>query len=131
MTTDPASRMVRKIVGIIIGILVFIPLLLFVFGEIVRSLWNWLMPMLFHLATITFWQALGLMVLSWLLFGGLRGVGRVGSGQRGHWRQRMHERWEQRWDRRWEQMSSEEQDKFREWARTRCGAASADAGPKV
>lgn len=32
-------------------------------------LWNWLMPFLFSLPPITFWQAFGLQVLCWLLFG--------------------------------------------------------------
>ena len=31
-------------------------------------LWNWLMPMLFNLPEITFWQALGLNALSTILF---------------------------------------------------------------
>lgn len=33
-------------------------------------LWNWLMPLVFGLMTISFWQALGLLVLSKILFGG-------------------------------------------------------------
>lgn len=32
-------------------------------------LWNWLMPLLFSLPPITFWQAFGMQVLCWLLFG--------------------------------------------------------------
>jgi hypothetical protein len=39
----------------------------------VFALWNWLMPSLFGLHTITYWQALGLMALSWILFRGFRG----------------------------------------------------------
>lgn len=31
-------------------------------------LWNWLMPEIFNLIEITFWQALGLVVLSSILF---------------------------------------------------------------
>jgi hypothetical protein len=41
----------------------------------VLQLWNWLMPELFGLPRIRFWQAVGLMSLSWILFGGLRGFG--------------------------------------------------------
>jgi hypothetical protein len=121
-----AHRATKKIVACIIGFFIFVPLLLFVFGEIVRSLWNWLMPALFHFGAITFWQAIGLMVLSWILFGGLRGVGRVGSRRGGDWgpRGRWNARWEERWERRWQQMSPEEQTRFREWARTRCGPFS-------
>ena len=35
-------------------------------------LWNWLMPELFNLAIINYWQALGLLVLSKILFSGFR-----------------------------------------------------------
>lgn len=44
----------------------------------VMLLWNWLMPVIFGLTTITFWQALGLLALSKILFG--RG-GRRGGQQ--------------------------------------------------
>ena len=33
-----------------------------VFGLVVMSLWNWLMPALFGWHVITYWQALGLLV---------------------------------------------------------------------
>lgn len=36
---------------------------------VVMLLWNWLMPALFHLGEITYWQSLGLLVLSKILFG--------------------------------------------------------------
>lgn len=99
----------------------------FIFGEIVHLLWNWLMPVLFHLSAITFWQGIGLMVLSWLLFGGLRGVGRRGPGPRAHWRRRIVERMQDRW----EHMTPEEREKFREWVQGRCGQVSADASGKL
>jgi hypothetical protein len=40
------------------------------FGAVVMFLWNALMPAIFDVAAITIWQALGLLVLSRLLFGG-------------------------------------------------------------
>jgi hypothetical protein len=49
------------------------------FGSAVWQLWNMLMPTLFHLPAIGFWQAVGLMALSWLLFGGWRGAGGLRS----------------------------------------------------
>ncbi len=71
-------------------------------GEVVRLLWNWLLPMLFGWRTITFWQALGMLVLCRILFGGFR----LGNGgPRSRMRQRMQERWEQ--------MTPEEREKFR------------------
>ncbi|MFH1572092.1 MAG: hypothetical protein ABIL09_29140 [Gemmatimonadota bacterium] len=40
-----------------------------VLGLVVQALWNWLMPKLFGLPEITYWQAVGLFVLCHLLFG--------------------------------------------------------------
>ncbi|HYL67883.1 MAG TPA: hypothetical protein VEX69_01855 [Candidatus Limnocylindria bacterium] len=87
----------------------FVVLAVLALTFVVMSLWNWLMPGLFGLRVITFWQALGLLVLSKILLGGFRG--RPGGGM--HWRRRMMERWEQ--------MTPEERDKFRQGMRGRCG----------
>lgn len=85
-------------------VLMFLPfVVLFValFGFIVMGLWNWLMPPLFGLKTIGYWQALGLFILAKIFFGGFRGA-RPG----GYSRRRMRERWEQ--------MTPEEREKFRQ-----------------
>ena len=74
----------------------------------VMSLWNALMPNIFAVRAITFWQALGLLVLSKLLFGGFRPYG--GGGR--HWRRRMFERWEQ--------MTPEEREQFKQGMRYGC-----------
>jgi hypothetical protein len=76
---------------------------------VVMSLWNWLMPALFGSPLITFWQALGLLVLARVLFGRFGG----GPGPRMHWRHRMMERWNQ--------MTPEEREKFMEGMKGRCG----------
>ena len=81
-----------------------------VFSFVVMSLWNWLMPAVFGFRMIGFWQALGLLILSRILFGGFRG--RPGPSR--HWRRRIMERWEK--------MTPEEREKFREGMRHRCGA---------
>ena len=52
-----------------------IPLFLFVGGEVVMHLWNWLLPELFGWHQVTFWEALGLLVLCRILFGGFGGHG--------------------------------------------------------
>lgn len=49
--------------GIAVGVL-----FAFLFGWLVMILWNWIMPPVFGLSTITFWQAWGLVVLAHLLF---------------------------------------------------------------
>jgi hypothetical protein len=41
-----------------------------VFGYLVKVLWNWLMPALFGLGPINYWQAFGVLILTKLLFGG-------------------------------------------------------------
>lgn len=71
-------------------------------GEIVMLLWNWLAPALFGLPQATFWQALGLLALCRILFGGF-GLG--GGSSRSNIRRRLRERWEQ--------MTPEERERFR------------------
>jgi hypothetical protein len=39
-------------------------------GLVVRELWNWLAPELIDARPITYWEAVGLLVLCRLLFGG-------------------------------------------------------------
>jgi hypothetical protein len=99
------------------GVALFILIVAAGFGQAVLQLWNWLMPGLFGLHTITYWQALGLLCLSWILFGGLRGWPRGG----GYWRHRMRERWER--------MTPEEREKFRAGMQRRCGHHGTPAAP--
>jgi hypothetical protein len=63
----------------------------FIGGEVVMHLWNWLLPDIFGWKQVTFWQALGLLALSRILFGGFS---RGGGMQRSHFRRRMAERWD-------------------------------------
>ncbi|GHV20004.1 hypothetical protein FACS1894174_01010 [Bacteroidia bacterium] len=67
------------------------------FGAIVMLLWNWLMPVLFGLAVINFWQALGLFVLAKILFGGFRfgKGGMLGHIHGHHHKNEIHEKWMQ------------------------------------
>jgi hypothetical protein len=108
----------RVLKGIGIGVLVIG--LFFVLGYVVMALWNWLMPSIFGLHTITYWQAYGLLILSKILFGGLRGGGHGGRRchNRNEWREQMFERWES--------MTPEEREKFRNSMRGRwCGVPPA------
>lgn len=109
------NRIVR---GVKIACFAIVFLVVFTFG--VRALWNWLMPELFGWHVITIWQALGILVLSKILFGGLRG------GSHGDWRSRR------RIIERWEKMTPEEQEKVRQSMRGRCGPFGApDPDPRV
>jgi hypothetical protein len=90
---------------VIVGILVFTAL----GGTVVKLLWNWLLPPLFGWTAVTFWQALGLLALCRILFGGCgwRGSMRSGMGRR------MTERWEA--------MTPEERERLRQGMLDRCG----------
>lgn len=81
-------------------------------GLIVRELWNWLLPTLFGLPHVTFWQALGLLALCRILFGGL---GMPGS----------HSGMRRRMAGRWESMTPEERERFKHGIRARWGAGPA------
>jgi hypothetical protein len=97
-------------------ILLFVVVASAVFGFVVERLWNWLMPAVFGWHMITFWQGLGLFVLSKILFGGFHRHGR----HREHWKQHMKARWEN--------MTPEEREKMRAgmWGR-RCGRSTPSA----
>jgi hypothetical protein len=84
-------RWVGKALLVVVGIAVL--------GWVVMTLWNWVIPALFVGArAIDFAHALGLLVLSRILFGGFRGHG--GCGGRRHWR-------------KWEAMTPEEREHFK------------------
>src|SRR3974377_1884046 len=65
----------RKLFFIIPAAIVGIALFMFLGGWIVMSLWNWLLPALFGWRMITFWQALAMLILCRILFGGVHGRG--------------------------------------------------------
>lgn len=103
-----------------VGILLVAIAAIAVLGLAVMVLWNVLVPALFRGPLLDYWQAVGLLLLSRLLFGGLRGRG----GWYGGWRQRM-------WRERWEQMTPEERARLREKFMSRCGhgARAGEATP--
>jgi hypothetical protein len=86
-------------------------------GEVVMRLWNWLLPPLFGWHQVTFWQALGLLALCRILFGGSGGHGSYRSKSR-----RLI-------DEHWERMTPEEREKFRQGMRSRwCGSETPTSG---
>jgi len=114
------SRGLKRVIFIaplaILGMLLFVV----IGGEVVLHLWNWLLPPLFGWREITFWQALGLLALCRILFGGF---GFHGSG-RSSFRRRMEERCEH--------MTPEERERFRQRMRERFGfgpSTSESKGP--
>jgi hypothetical protein len=98
----------KKLLFIVpLGILA-LALFVFVGGEVVMRLWNWLLPSLFGWRMITFWQAIGLLALCRILFGGF---GHRGHGS--HVGRRMKERWGA--------MTPEERERYRQGMRARWG----------
>ncbi|MCB0372296.1 MAG: hypothetical protein KDD31_04755 [Muricauda sp.] len=59
---------VKKIVKVI-AIIILGGLLFLLANYVLMRLWNWLMPDIFGLGTITFWQALGILVMAKIIFG--------------------------------------------------------------
>lgn len=103
------KRWIFIVPAAIVGMLLFIT----VGGFVVRLLWNALLPPLFGWPQVTFWQALGLLVLSRILFGGFGGH----RSTRSNFRRRVADRWDS--------LTPEERERFREGMRQRCGFASA------
>ena len=86
----------------VLKILVIVSVAITVFSFVTMHLWNWVMPAVFGLRTITWLQALALLVLGKILFGGFH---RHGGGFRDRgWKHRLMERWME--------MSPEERERF-------------------
>ena len=106
------TRGKRKLFWIVPAAILGLAIFIFIGGEIVMRLWNWLLPSLFGWRQLTFWQAVGILALCRILFGshGFR-------GPRSGVRRRIHERMEERYA----NMTPEERERFRQNWRGRCG----------
>ncbi|CAM3107918.1 hypothetical protein DRF59_16710 [Chryseobacterium flavum] len=82
------------------------PLILLAVTWIVMLLWNWLLPEILGVKAITFWQAMGILILSKILFGGF------GKGVKDFKEHKMRQRMEG--------LSPEEREKFKEVWRNKC-----------
>lgn len=106
--------------------LIFIPVcfVIFagVFGGLVMLLWNWLMPALFSLPAITFWQAVGLLLLCKILFGGFGGNH---HGHHGHHHGHCHSN---KLRERWENMPPEERQRIVKLHKGICSESSTNDG---
>jgi hypothetical protein len=87
----------HKIVKFLVGIIC-----LAVIGVVVMFLWNWLMPSIFSIRAINFWEALGLFILSRALFGHW-GIGRAPGWKRKY-----------QYYKKFSSMSPEERERFKE-----------------
>ena len=114
----------KKIVKVALIILLAV-LAIAAFGWITMSLWNWLIPELFNGPVLTFWQALGLLVLSKILFSGL---GKEGGHRHGHWNRR--------WKNRLSHLSPEDRQRFKQmmkerWCSSRENPPASDLAEKT
>ena len=78
-----------------------------VIGYITMSLWNWLVPVLFNGPVLTFWQALGVLLLSKILFWGF------GGGKHGHQHSEQRQ-WKQKLYNKFSTMTPEEREAMRQ-----------------
>ena len=69
------GRSLGEIIGMILFGAIFIIGLAILFGFLIMWLWNWLMPMIFGLPALNYWQAVGVFILSKILLGGCGGFG--------------------------------------------------------
>lgn len=83
------------------------------FGFVVMTLWNAVIPAVFNGPTLTFWQAVGLLLLSHVLFRGW-----VPWRNGGNW---QHERWRRRFEEKLAAMTPDEREQFRAEWKLRCG----------
>ena len=107
-------------------ILVFGIAAILVFGLVVMSLWNAILPVVLGVKVITFWQALGILLLSKILFGGFGG-----GRHRGNWRNKG--KWMEMKD-KFTGMTPEEKEKFKAEWKNKCGhrweAQTSSASPE-
>jgi len=94
----------------------FIILAVLAIGFVVMSLWNWLIPVLFKGPVINFCQALGILVLSKILFGGFKKGGGHGGCHCGH----KGGSWKQRWEDKFSHLSPEEREKIKQKFGNKC-----------
>lgn len=102
----------------------FIPLIIIgvvaLLALAVHGLWNHVLTDVLNVKSITYWQALGILALAKILFGGFpcRG-GRCGPGM---WRERMMMK-------RWESLTPEEREKMRDEMHHRFGGECGGGAP--
>ena len=96
MSKSKYSKVLKFIVVVLIAVLVF--------GTALMYLWNWLVPDIFGGPELSLLQAIGLLILSKILFGGL--------GNK--FSQKKREMWRSHYDSKLSKMNPEEREKFKE-----------------
>ncbi|MBL0741315.1 hypothetical protein [Chryseolinea lacunae] len=117
------NRVLKFVACVALGVLA-----VFLFGWVTMSLWNWLIPVLFAGPVITFWQAMGLLLLSKILFSGLGGGGKRGC----HRHSAETYAWKEKFYNKFSSMSPEERAALKQkmkdkWCRWEEGASAKDS----
>ncbi len=92
---------------------VIIVMTILVFGGLVMLLWNAILPKVTSASPLSYWQAVGLLILSKILFGGLNHWMRFPKGTHS-------------WKNKWMRMSSEERSHFKHEWKKRCRQKEGD-----
>lgn len=94
------------------AIVLFFVGVVFGLGAIVMFLWNAILPEVANVKPLNLWQAIGLLILSKILFGGMRwgdsNKGRAFRSKRGRWKEK------------WMNMTPEEREAMKERWKKRC-----------
>jgi hypothetical protein len=114
------NRTVKFIlIGIGIAILCIVGFGLFI--GLFQYLWNWLVPSIIGWRAITYWEALGLFILSKMLFKGITWNNNRGGHWNRHWKAKWNEKWNAKWREKWDTMSPEDRERFKQKMRDKCG----------
>jgi len=101
-------------------------LFVLLFGYITMTLWNWLVPPVFNGNVINYWQALGLLLLAKILFGGFGGRRWGGYGMQ----------WKHRYYQKLSSMSPEDRERFKarmreKWCHTPKNTSTSNTGTSI
>ena len=96
---EPRWLFALKITGVVLLGIIGFGALAILFGYVVMWLWNWLLPGLFGFKVITFWQGVGIVILSRIIFGGICHKSR---GHHPHRSNRCQNHSKQKWYEKWE-----------------------------
>jgi hypothetical protein len=87
--------------------IVFGALLFVLLGLVTQFLWNFIMPDIFGLPVINFWQGIAMFLLAKLIFG-------FGGGSRGKWGGYRSHHWKREWAEKYSKLSPEERERFKQ-----------------
>ncbi len=103
------THLIKRFIGFSLLVIAGI----FTLSFVVMELWNWLMPYLFTgTAIINYWQALGILALSKILFGGFHRKCRCRCSHKGYWQSRFKNKWDN--------LDQNEREKIKKWCGTDC-----------